>query len=92
MLGAFKSMPKGTHFPKPYTITVMFGPPIRTDEFKGMQDDRELCQALTDEVMLAIEKLTRPEHVIEPKVRKEIMKRRKARPLKSFLTKAKDTR
>lgn len=90
MLGAFKSMPKGQHYAKPYKITVVFGKPIDVSLFKGMDTNRELCRALTDELMFRIEKLTKPEHVIEPKLRKEMKKRSKKWPLKSFLNKSGD--
>ncbi len=85
MLGAYESMPKHQHYAKPGKITVVFGPPIKTKKFKGREEDRDLCRALTDEIMFEIEKLTRPAHKIEPKLRKRMVKRRKEKPLKSFL-------
>jgi len=92
MLGSFEAMPKKQHYMKPKKITVVFGPPIDITPLVGRDEDRDLCRALTDEVIFAIEKLTRPRHVIEPNLRKEMVKRRKERPLESFLTEAKDTR
>jgi len=90
VLGAFESMPKGQHYAKPYKITILFGKPIDVKRFKGMETDRELCRALTDETLFGIEKLTKPHHVIEPKLRKQMKKRTKNRPLKSFLNKSGD--
>jgi 1-acyl-sn-glycerol-3-phosphate acyltransferase len=88
MLGTFKSMPKNQHYAKPCKITVVFGPPIKVKGLKGREDDRELCRALTDEIMFEIEKLTKPDHVIEPKVRKSMVKRRKEKPFKDFVKEA----
>ena len=91
MLGAYESMPKHQHYAKPYRVTVVFGPPIKTTPFKGRQEDRDLCRALTDEIIFEIEKLVKPKHRIEPKLRKKMVKRRKKRPLKSFLNETGDS-
>lgn len=84
-LGTYEAMPKHQHWIKPIKLTCVFGPPIDVTPFKGRENDRELCRALTDHLMFEIEKLAKPHHRIEPKLRKQMVKRRKKMPLESFL-------
>jgi 1-acyl-sn-glycerol-3-phosphate acyltransferase len=56
--GAFNSMPRGSLFPVPEPIGLVFGPAIRKEEFDGWSDSR-LIEVVTKRIAAGLEQLKR---------------------------------
>jgi 1-acyl-sn-glycerol-3-phosphate acyltransferase len=91
MRGTFEAMPKGQHVPIPKKVDIYFGPPMDFSRFKGLNENRELTQRITDEILFEIEKLSKPRHKLDPDVKKAMLARRKLYPLESFLSDVSNT-
>ena len=58
-------LPKGVHWPKFKKCVINVGEPMDLSQYKGMQDDREVCRKLADELMRRIAALAEREYVDE---------------------------
>jgi 1-acyl-sn-glycerol-3-phosphate acyltransferase len=56
--GAYKSMPRGSYFPLPRPIGLVFGPAIRKEEFEGWSD-KQLIEVVTDRIAAGLQQLKR---------------------------------
>ena len=54
--GAYKSMPRGSYFPLPRPIGLVFGPAIRKEEFEGWSD-KQLIDVVTGRIATALVQL-----------------------------------
>ncbi len=63
MIGTDVAQPVGKKVPSRVKIGVRIGKPIDISAYSGRQDDREALRELTDNVMAAIQKLSRQEYV-----------------------------
>lgn len=65
MVGTFEAKPKGgktRYFQKTAAVA---GPALDFSRYWGMQEDKEVCRKVTDEVMAALQKLSGQEYVNE---------------------------
>ncbi|MCC3772450.1 1-acyl-sn-glycerol-3-phosphate acyltransferase, partial [Streptomyces sp. UNOC14_S4] len=63
MIGTFEAQPTGRRLPRLVPITIRFGEPLDFSRYAGMQDQRAVLRAVTDEIMYAILKLSEQEYV-----------------------------
>lgn len=64
MLGTYEKKPPGQKgVTKGVTTGGRAGPPLSWPQYAGMQDDREVCRKVTDEIMQAIQALSGQEYV-----------------------------
>ncbi|GII98029.1 1-acyl-sn-glycerol-3-phosphate acyltransferase [Sediminihabitans luteus] len=63
MIGTGESQPIGKRIPKPMRIGVVLGEPLDFSRYKGMEDDRFILRAVTDEIMYAVMRLSGQEYV-----------------------------
>ncbi|MFI2073975.1 lysophospholipid acyltransferase family protein [Streptomyces triculaminicus] len=63
MIGTFEAQPTGRRLPRLVPITIRFGEPLDFSRYAGMEDQRAVLRAVTDEIMYAILKLSRQEYV-----------------------------
>lgn len=56
--GAYKAMPRGSLFPLPEPIGLVFGPPIRKEEVDGWSD-KQLIEVVTDRIARGLSQLKR---------------------------------
>ncbi|MEU3726392.1 lysophospholipid acyltransferase family protein [Streptomyces sp. NPDC031705] len=84
MLGTFEIQPPGQKLPKIRRVTIRFGAPLDFSRYAGMEGERAVLRAVTDEIMYAILGLSGQEYVDryagEVKAEEE-EKRKKARRL-----------
>lgn len=82
MLGTFEIQPPGQKLPKIRRVTIRFGKPLDFSRYAGMEGERAVLRAVTDEIMYAILGLSGQEYVdryaAEVKAEEE-EKRKKAR-------------
>ncbi|WP_405981817.1 lysophospholipid acyltransferase family protein [Streptomyces sp. NBC_00158] len=82
MLGTFEIQPPGQKLPKIRRVTIRFGAPLEFSRYAGMEGERAVLRAVTDEIMYAILGLSGQEYVdryaAEVKAEEE-QKRKKAR-------------
>lgn len=65
MVGTYEARPKGGKM-KLFTKTAaIIGPPLDFSQYWGMHEDKDVCRKVTDEVMLAIAKVSGQEYVHE---------------------------
>jgi len=65
MIGTDKAQPIGQVMPKPVSIGVRFGEPLDFSRYAGMENDRVVLRAITDEIMYALMDLSGQEYVDE---------------------------
>ncbi|QKW10485.1 1-acyl-sn-glycerol-3-phosphate acyltransferase [Streptomyces sp. NA04227] len=65
MIGTFEAQPPGKRLPSPRRITIRFGEPLDFSRYEGMEDERAILRAATDEIMYAILRLSDQEYVDE---------------------------
>jgi 1-acyl-sn-glycerol-3-phosphate acyltransferase len=58
-----KVMPLGSNFPKVHTVGVAIGEPLDFSRFTGMEGDRFVLRAITDEIIYAMNQLSGQEYV-----------------------------
>jgi len=58
-----KVMPLGTSFPKVHKVGVVLGAPLDFSRFRGMESDRFVLRAITDEIMHEMNKLSGQDYV-----------------------------
>ncbi|ARZ65911.1 acyl-phosphate glycerol 3-phosphate acyltransferase [Streptomyces albireticuli] len=63
MIGTFEAQPAGRLLPRLTPVTIRFGAPLDFSRYAGMQDERLILRAVTDEIMYAILKLSEQEYV-----------------------------
>lgn len=63
MIGTFEAQPTGRRLPRAMRITIRFGAPLDFARYEGMEDDRFILRAVTDEIMYAILTLSGQEYV-----------------------------
>lgn len=63
MLGTFELQPPGRRLPRVGRVTIRFGAPLDFSRFAGMQKERTVLRAVTDEIMHEILQLSGQEYV-----------------------------
>jgi 1-acyl-sn-glycerol-3-phosphate acyltransferase len=63
MVGTDKAQPLGQAMPKPKPIGVVIGEPLDFTRYRGMENDRFVLRAVTDEIVYAILRLSEQEYV-----------------------------
>ncbi|MFF4582283.1 lysophospholipid acyltransferase family protein [Streptomyces sp. NPDC001389] len=63
MLGTFEIQPPGQTLPKIRRVTIRFGTPLEFSRYAGMEGERAVLRAVTDEIMYAILNLSGQEYV-----------------------------
>ncbi|MET9607509.1 lysophospholipid acyltransferase family protein [Streptomyces sp. NPDC006512] len=83
MVGTFEIQPPGQKIPKIRRVTIRFGEPLEFSRYAGMEGERAVLRAVTDEIMYAVLGLSGQEYVDryagEVKAEEEEKKRKKAR-------------
>ncbi|MCP9946672.1 1-acyl-sn-glycerol-3-phosphate acyltransferase [Streptomyces somaliensis] len=65
MVGTFELQPPGKVVPRMGRVTIRFGEPLDFSRFAGMDDEKAVLRAVTDEVMYRIRALSGQEYVDE---------------------------
>ncbi|MEU6737374.1 lysophospholipid acyltransferase family protein [Streptomyces physcomitrii] len=65
MIGTFEAQPPGQRLPSLRRIAIRFGEPLDFSRYAGMEDERVILRAVTDEIMYAILRLSDQEYVDE---------------------------
>ncbi|MFI7358440.1 lysophospholipid acyltransferase family protein [Streptomyces avidinii] len=63
MVGTFEIQPPGKKIPKIRRVTIRFGEPLDFSRYAGMEGERAVLRAVTDEIMYAILGLSGQEYV-----------------------------
>ncbi|ABS04699.1 lysophospholipid acyltransferase family protein [Kineococcus radiotolerans] len=63
MIGTEDLLPTGRKLPRVRRVGAVFGPPLDFSRYAGRGDDQLVARSITDEVMYAIQKLSRQEYV-----------------------------
>jgi 1-acyl-sn-glycerol-3-phosphate acyltransferase len=63
MIGTFEAQPPGQRFPSLHPVTIRFGKPLDFSRYAGMENEKAILRAITDEIMYAILKLSGQEYV-----------------------------
>ncbi|MEU6218613.1 lysophospholipid acyltransferase family protein [Streptomyces sp. NPDC047022] len=63
MIGTFEAQPPGQRLPSLHPIAIRFGKPLDFSRYAGMEDERAILRAVTDEIMYAILTLSEQEYV-----------------------------
>ncbi|MEU4111912.1 lysophospholipid acyltransferase family protein [Streptomyces sp. NPDC048208] len=63
MIGTFEAQPPGRKIPKLRPITIRFGEPLEFSRYEGMEDEKAVLRAVTDEIMYAVLALSGQEYV-----------------------------
>ncbi|MEU6311969.1 lysophospholipid acyltransferase family protein [Streptomyces sp. NPDC047014] len=63
MVGTFEIQPPGKKIPKIRRVTIRFGAPMDFSRYAGMENERAVLRAVTDEIMYAILGLSGQEYV-----------------------------
>lgn len=63
MIGTDKFNPPGTVLPRPTRVVVKIGKPLNFDRYEGMQGNRFIERAVTDEIMYELMRLTGQQYV-----------------------------
>ncbi|MEU5810429.1 lysophospholipid acyltransferase family protein [Streptomyces sp. NPDC047718] len=63
MLGTFEIQPPGRRIPKIRRVTIRFGRPMDFSRYAGLEGERAVLRAVTDEIMYAILDLSGQEYV-----------------------------
>ncbi|MGC4998647.1 MULTISPECIES: lysophospholipid acyltransferase family protein [unclassified Streptomyces] len=63
MIGTFEAQPPGRKIPKLRPITIRFGEPLEFSRYEGMEDEKSVLRAVTDEIMYAVLELSGQEYV-----------------------------
>ncbi|MFB7506095.1 lysophospholipid acyltransferase family protein [Streptomyces broussonetiae] len=65
MIGTFEAQPPGKVIPNIHPVTIRFGKPLDFSRYAGMEQERAILRAVTDEIMYAILTLSEQEYVDE---------------------------
>ncbi|GHH85162.1 1-acyl-sn-glycerol-3-phosphate acyltransferase [Streptomyces sulfonofaciens] len=63
MIGTFEAQPPGQVLPSLRPVKIRFGAPLDFSRFYGMEDEKTILRAVTDEIMYAILELSGQEYV-----------------------------
>ncbi|GAB2450164.1 lysophospholipid acyltransferase family protein [Streptomyces incanus] len=63
MIGTFEAQPPGKVVPNIHPVAIRFGAPLDFSRYAGMEDERAILRAVTDEIMYAILTLSGQEYV-----------------------------
>ncbi|MEU3277476.1 lysophospholipid acyltransferase family protein [Streptomyces antibioticus] len=63
MIGTFEAQPPGKVLPTPRPVTIRFGEPLDFSRYAGMEGEKAILRAVTDEIMYAILSLSEQEYV-----------------------------
>ncbi|MBA4865239.1 1-acyl-sn-glycerol-3-phosphate acyltransferase [Streptomyces sp. PSKA54] len=63
MIGTFEAQPPGQVVPSLRPVTIRFGEPLEFSRYSGMEDEKAVLRAVTDEIMYAILGLSGQEYV-----------------------------
>jgi 1-acyl-sn-glycerol-3-phosphate acyltransferase len=63
MVGTFEIQPPGRRLPRLGRVTIRFGEPLDFSRFAGMEGERAVLRAVTDEIMHAVLQLSGQEYV-----------------------------
>ncbi|MFJ1656629.1 lysophospholipid acyltransferase family protein [Streptomyces sp. NPDC088337] len=63
MIGTFEAQPPGKTVPRPHPIVIRFGKPLDFSRYAGMENEKAILRAATDEIMYAILTLSEQEYV-----------------------------
>ncbi|MFF9127392.1 lysophospholipid acyltransferase family protein [Streptomyces sp. NPDC014889] len=63
MIGTFEAQPPGKVVPRPHPIVIRFGKPLDFSRYAGMENEKAILRAATDEIMYAILTLSEQEYV-----------------------------
>jgi 1-acyl-sn-glycerol-3-phosphate acyltransferase len=63
VIGTDRVMPLGAKLPKVRKVMIRIGPPMDFSRFEGMEGDRFVLRAITDEIMYTIAQLSGQEYV-----------------------------
>lgn len=63
MIGTFEAQPTGRRLPRIRRITIRFGAPLDFSRYAGLEDERMVLRAATDEIMYEILTLSGQEYV-----------------------------
>ncbi|RRQ81656.1 lysophospholipid acyltransferase family protein [Streptomyces griseofuscus] len=63
MIGTFEAQPPGSALPRVRPVTIRFGKPLDFSRFAGMEQQKAVLRAVTDEIMYAILTLSEQEYV-----------------------------
>ncbi|OKK17612.1 acyl-phosphate glycerol 3-phosphate acyltransferase [Streptomyces sp. CB00455] len=83
MVGTFEIQPPGRKIPRIRRVTIRFGAPLDFSRYEGLEGERAVLRAVTDEIMYAVLQLSGQEYVDryagDVKAEAEEKKRKKAR-------------
>ncbi|MCX4834079.1 1-acyl-sn-glycerol-3-phosphate acyltransferase [Streptomyces sp. NBC_00006] len=63
MIGTFEAQPPGQKIPNMRRVTIKFGKPLDFSRYDGMDGEKAILRAITDEIMYAILELSGQEYV-----------------------------
>jgi 1-acyl-sn-glycerol-3-phosphate acyltransferase len=63
LIGTERVQPPGKKLPRPARVTIRFGEPLDFSRYEGMERDRYVLRAVTDEVMSEVMRLSGQEYV-----------------------------
>ncbi|MHC5258128.1 lysophospholipid acyltransferase family protein [Streptomyces sp. UC4497] len=63
MIGTFEAQPPGQKIPNMRRVTIKFGKPLDFSRYDGMDEEKAILRAVTDEIMYAILELSGQEYV-----------------------------
>ncbi|MFF3486582.1 lysophospholipid acyltransferase family protein [Streptomyces sp. NPDC002701] len=63
MIGTFEAQPPGRKIPKVHPVSIRFGEPLDFSRYAGMENEKAILRAITDEIMYAILTLSEQEYV-----------------------------
>ncbi|MFF5142683.1 lysophospholipid acyltransferase family protein [Streptomyces sp. NPDC013157] len=65
MIGTFEAQPPGKVIPNVHPVVIRFGKPLEFSRYAGMEHEKAVLRAITDEIMYAILTLSEQEYVDE---------------------------
>lgn len=65
MIGTFEAQPPGKVIPNIHPVTIRFGEPLDFSRYAGMENEKAILRAITDEIIYAILSLSGQEYVDE---------------------------
>jgi 1-acyl-sn-glycerol-3-phosphate acyltransferase len=63
MIGTFEAQPPGRKLPRIHPVVIRFGKPLDFSRYAGMEHEKAILRAITDEIMYAILSLSGQEYV-----------------------------
>ncbi|MFE2048111.1 lysophospholipid acyltransferase family protein [Streptomyces sp. NPDC059459] len=63
MIGTFEAQPPGRKIPKLHPVVIRFGEPLDFSRYAGMEGEKAVLRAITDEIMYAVLTLSGQEYV-----------------------------